>query len=791
MRNAQINVNINSRKATKSMRDMGGTIGETEEKARKLTEELRDMRDELARMESGSKEFQEMAYNAADLERHIKTASAQVKVLSSETIALDQAIGIIQGLAGAYGMVQGATALLGVENEKLMEVLVKLQAIQAVTNGLNQVSNMLSERSAAGILLRTIRTKLLNTTLTANNRITVQSTIATRALGTAMNTLPILAIITALSAIVYGLSRYYKESKETAKATKELQENQQTLQETLEENRGKIASTSTEYVSLIYQLKATNTNSKERLSLINRINSQYGTTLQNLKDETKFQNQLNDAIDVYIAKMKDKLMFSINEDKITELLKERISLEEILQDALKDEDEILRVNQANLIRRQNTLRANNKITQEQYENNIRGIRENNKELTETARIEYLRSQGFGEYVRQLDDINNKLLNLGKSQLDLGIIPTETGGDIGDTVDKYFQEYTDANKRFFDAMEQERISRLTNELDTVLQKEADNYDRLIELAEAAGQDTVEITANYQNLVQAIHDEHNEKVKQNRIETNNEILILNEEINRQEELNLAKSEEEKKNIREKYNKILLPLKQQQLKDEERAVLSNTNLTEEERNKIIKEYALKNSKLIADSLVIGDEQAEIIEASWYETMDGILSVASNTIGQLGQMMSAIHQNQMTDLQNEANFRNRMYEEESSKYEDMLENQVIGREEYDAKMKQLEINKRNDELIARRKEFQANKRARISEAIMGIAQGIISGLGAPFPMNIAMPILAGITGAVQLATIKKEQFKANKGGLVPGQPSKRDSVSALLAPGEAVINSTSNSGE
>lgn len=52
----------------------------------------------------------------------------------------------------------------------------------------------------------------------------------------------------------------------------------------------------------------------------------------------------------------------------------------------------------------------------------------------------------------------------------------------------------------------------------------------------------------------------------------------------------------------------------------------------------------------------------------------------------------------------------------------------------------------------------------------------------------LAGVFAATQIAVIAKSSFQAATGGIVPGMGSGEiDSVSATLAPGEAVINSKS----
>jgi hypothetical protein len=102
------------------------------------------------------------------------------------------------------------------------------------------------------------------------------------------------------------------------------------------------------------------------------------------------------------------------------------------------------------------------------------------------------------------------------------------------------------------------------------------------------------------------------------------------------------------------------------------------------------------------------------------------------------------------------------------------------------------NDRLrVLRRKQWEADKRAQIIQATIGIAQGIINALGVQPPNLVPYAIgLAATVGALNLATIiaqKPPQFA--KGTLsVPGIDMGRDSVHAILQPGEAVIPTKTN---
>lgn len=76
-----------------------------------------------------------------------------------------------------------------------------------------------------------------------------------------------------------------------------------------------------------------------------------------------------------------------------------------------------------------------------------------------------------------------------------------------------------------------------------------------------------------------------------------------------------------------------------------------------------------------------------------------------------------------------------------------------YESEINNAEGNSAKQEEL-RKKQFKAEKAFQISMAVINTAQGILSGLGSPWPMNIIQPILAGITGVAQIATIKATKY-------------------------------------
>ena len=134
----------------------------------------------------------------------------------------------------------------------------------------------------------------------------------------------------------------------------------------------------------------------------------------------------------------------------------------------------------------------------------------------------------------------------------------------------------------------------------------------------------------------------------------------------------------------------------------------------------------------------------------------------------------------QNLAALQKAQTDQEISTLQEQYDKKLINEKTYNAKLREL-----------KRKQWEADKRAQISAATIGIAQGIINALGVQPPNLVPYAIgLAATVGALNLATIiaqKPPQFA--KGTLsVPGIDMGRDSVHAILQPGEAVIPTKTN---
>ena len=155
------------------------------------------------------------------------------------------------------------------------------------------------------------------------------------------------------------------------------------------------------------------------------------------------------------------------------------------------------------------------------------------------------------------------------------------------------------------------------------------------------------------------------------------------------------------------------------------------------------------------------------------------------INQLLAQQNQQQIDNL-------NLRYKTESDNLQSLYDQKVLTEEEFNAQKKALDQQREQDEIKYLRKQFNRNKAFNIANAIMNGAQAILAITTVPdFTLGIGTALRIAASAAVtalQVGTISQQQFKAARGGIVPGSGSGNiDSVPSMLAPGEAVINANS----
>jgi predicted transcriptional regulator len=162
----------------------------------------------------------EIIKQAGRMKDAIADTRGEVTYFASDTRRLDAVLGGIQGVAGAFGVAQGAAAVFGGENKELQATMVKLQGIMALVTGLQAVQNTLQAESAFMVGLTTAATKIQTYVLG-------QATVAARVYSAAL-------VATGAGAIIAGLVLIYNALQNNAEAAEAAEEAQKKYTDELE-----------------------------------------------------------------------------------------------------------------------------------------------------------------------------------------------------------------------------------------------------------------------------------------------------------------------------------------------------------------------------------------------------------------------------------------------------------------------------------------------------------------------------------------------------------------------------
>lgn len=115
--------------------------GEYSEKATseisKLRRELRDAKGDMLKYAEGTEQYNKALRRASDIQGRMKETNDIVKAGVRDLGATTKLVaGTINGLAGGFQVAQGAMALFGVENDAVLETMMKMQALMSITSGI-------------------------------------------------------------------------------------------------------------------------------------------------------------------------------------------------------------------------------------------------------------------------------------------------------------------------------------------------------------------------------------------------------------------------------------------------------------------------------------------------------------------------------------------------------------------------------------------------------------------------------------------------------------------------------
>jgi Sec-independent protein translocase protein TatA len=238
-------------KAYKTLQGTGGT----------MVKQLRAMREELQRMEDagqfGTKAFMDLSIAAGKLEDQIGDTQARIRVLSSDTIGLDTAMGVADGLSGTFYVATSAAEVFGNDLDALQEAFYRVQAAMSVVSGVQQIANTINKDSVVSVVAQTAAAKLreraeakvavataastaatgaqtIVTKLATKAQIGLNAAIAASPLGWLIGIIAVAAA--AVAGLVFGVYKLWEAFSDRGQAMKQFREASKELENIQREN---------------------------------------------------------------------------------------------------------------------------------------------------------------------------------------------------------------------------------------------------------------------------------------------------------------------------------------------------------------------------------------------------------------------------------------------------------------------------------------------------------------------------------------------------------------------------
>jgi hypothetical protein len=150
---------------------------------------------------------QDAIKKAAQLRDRLGDLNNAINTNAHDGANMQAALQLGSSVTAGYGVAQGAMALLGTENEKLMESMVKLQAATSVLTGLEQIRASLEKESFLMIKAKALQTNLLSIATAGYSAVVGTTTGAVKLFRLALISTGIGAIIVGLGLLVANMDK--------------------------------------------------------------------------------------------------------------------------------------------------------------------------------------------------------------------------------------------------------------------------------------------------------------------------------------------------------------------------------------------------------------------------------------------------------------------------------------------------------------------------------------------------------------------------------------------------------
>lgn len=196
-------------------------VSDIKDDAKSVSQRFNETREQMERLvaagKGGTEEYRELAAEAVRLKEAQELVNKEIQAMTKPQ-GLE---GIISGmtlLTSSIGLAQGAISLFGAENERLNEIMLRLQALMSVTIGLQELQKQVAKDGAFGI---NVLAKAKEFWAVANTRVATALGITNAQATILMGTLT-LGLSVAIGAVIYLFDQWAAKQDEIAKQQQEL-----------------------------------------------------------------------------------------------------------------------------------------------------------------------------------------------------------------------------------------------------------------------------------------------------------------------------------------------------------------------------------------------------------------------------------------------------------------------------------------------------------------------------------------------------------------------------------------
>ena len=167
---------------SKELQMIGKQVDNLSKKALPARRELKQLQDIMANMNlkglANTDEFTKAAVRAGELKDAIADTQQAVRAYSDDIMTLNFGAEVFQGVAAAGSIATSAMDLFGKENEKVNQILLKVQAAQGLLNGVTAIANLLNKDSVIMLKLKQVQMAINSATTKKDTVLTTANTVA-------------------------------------------------------------------------------------------------------------------------------------------------------------------------------------------------------------------------------------------------------------------------------------------------------------------------------------------------------------------------------------------------------------------------------------------------------------------------------------------------------------------------------------------------------------------------------------------------------------------------------------